>query len=118
MGPHPYGSLTILRDRNIDLGSAPFFELVHGEARGCRIETIETIEGADPQSTGMIDKQLGHIVVAQTKWIGWAVPEGLQLSGLRIVTGQAQATGTNPKKTRSIFDNGSGARTDSWSPGP
>src|ERR1700691_3633732 len=117
MGPNPYGSLAVLRDREIDR-SAPLFRLVHDEVRRCRIEAIETIEGADPQRTGLIDEQLGHIIAAQTKRIGRAVPEGLQPSGLRIVTDQSEAAGTNPKKTRSIFDDGGWARTDSWSRGP
>ena len=66
----------------------------------------------------MIDEQLSHMIAAQTQWIGWAVPELLEQSGLRVVTGQSKAAGTDPKKTRSIFDDGSRTRSDSWSRGP
>src|SRR5260370_4214306 len=118
MRANPYRYLRVLLDGDIDLGRALRVELIHGGVRSRRIETIETIEGGGPQPTGMIDEQLSHIIAAQTKWIGWAVPELLEQSGLRVVTDQSKAAGTNPKKTRSISDDGSRARTDSWPYGP
>src|ERR1700741_3487156 len=118
MRANPYRSLRVFLDREIDFGRALRVQLIRGGVRSRRIETIETIEGGGPQPTGMIDEQLRHIIAAQTKWIAWAVPEPLELSGRGVVTDQPKAAGTDPKKTRSISDDGSRARADSWSYGP
>src|SRR5271170_4805553 len=100
MRANPYRSLRVLCDRDVDLGSALWVELIDTEVRGRRIETIETVEGGGPQPTDMIDEQLSHIIAAQAILIAWNVPEPLEQSGLRVVTDQSNAAGTDPKKTR------------------
>src|SRR5260370_32349238 len=57
-------------------------------------------------------------MAAQNESIGWAGPERPEQSGLRVEAGQSMAVAPDPQKTQSIFDDRSGARTDSCSCGP
>ncbi len=75
MRAKPQRSLRVLLDLDIYLGCALLVELVGGEVRCCRIETIETIPSGGPQGTGVIDQQVRNIIAAQTELIGWAVAE-------------------------------------------
>src|SRR5579863_5163440 len=43
------------------------------------------------------------------------MPERLERSGFGIETGQSMAVATEPKKSRSVFNDRNRARTDSWS---
>ena len=74
------------------------------ETSGAAIQAIETIVGAGPEATTMIEKQRQDVVVAQGRGIRRIVSVCLKSSGPAIESVQPSSPRAEPKVSRAVLD--------------